>query len=99
MAKIPKDLEATKSLLQTSLLPDEIRFDGLSLGQIPNIKFKDWDLTDSEKFPQLAAEKITAAEVVTGCGEGGVTQSKVDAPLSPRSHHNLCYLTVTMSST
>jgi len=31
-AKIPKDLDAAKSMLQTPLLPDEIRFDGLPLG-------------------------------------------------------------------
>jgi len=30
--KVPKDLEATKSTLQTPLLPDEIRFDGMPLG-------------------------------------------------------------------
>ena len=47
-AKIPKDLEATKSTLQTPLLPNGIRFEGSSLGRIPTMKFKDWDLADSE---------------------------------------------------
>lgn len=55
---ILKDLEAMKSTLQTPLLLDEIRFEGLPLGQIPNIKFEYWDLVDSEKFPQLAEEKL-----------------------------------------
>jgi len=41
MAKILKDLEGMKNTLQTPLLPDEIRFNGLPLGWIPNIKFKD----------------------------------------------------------
>jgi len=54
MAKIPKDLDAAKSMLQALLLPDEIRFDGLPLGQVPSIKSEDWYLTDSDKFPQLA---------------------------------------------
>ena len=56
--KILKDLEAMKSMLQTPLLLDEISFDGLLLGCVPNIKFKDWDLTDNEKFPQFSAEKL-----------------------------------------
>jgi len=51
-------MDATKSTLQTPLLPEEIRFDGLPLGQIPSIKFEDWDLVDSDKFPQLAADKL-----------------------------------------
>jgi len=58
MAKILKDLEATKNTLQTPLLPDEIRFHGLPLGRVLNIKFEDWDLAKSEKFPQLTAEKL-----------------------------------------
>lgn len=64
--KIPKDLEATKSTLQTPLLPDEIRFDGLPLGRIQNIKFEDWDLADSEKFPQLAKEKLLQQKCLWG---------------------------------
>lgn len=31
-AKVPKDLEATKSVLQTPLLPNYIRFEGMPLG-------------------------------------------------------------------
>lgn len=57
-AKIPKDLKATKSVLQTPLLPDGIRFEGTPLGRIPTMKFKYWDLVDSEKFPHLATESL-----------------------------------------
>ena len=32
MAKIPKDLDTVRSMLQTPLLLDKIRFDGLPLG-------------------------------------------------------------------
>jgi len=49
--KLPKDLDTTKNTLLTPLILDEIRFDGLPLGRVPSIKFKDWDLADSEKFP------------------------------------------------
>jgi len=58
MAKIPKDLDVAKSMLQTRLLLDEIRFDGLPLGRILSIKFKYWDLADIEKFPQLIEDKL-----------------------------------------
>lgn len=57
IAKILKDLEAMKSALETPLLLDEIRFDGLPLGRVPNIKFEYYDLVDNENFPQLAVEK------------------------------------------
>lgn len=57
-AKILKDLKATKSALHTLLLPDDIRFEDTPLGQVPTMKFEDWDLADSEKFPQLAEEKL-----------------------------------------
>lgn len=41
MAKILKDLNAAKSTLHTPLLLNEIRSDGLTLGQVLSIKFKD----------------------------------------------------------
>ena len=56
--KIPKDLDATKSALQTPLLLDGIVFEGLHLGCVPTMKFEDWDLTDSEKFPHLDIESL-----------------------------------------
>lgn len=51
--KIPKDLDATKSALQTPLLPDGIVFEGSHLGHVPTMKFEDWNLMDSEDFPHL----------------------------------------------
>lgn len=52
-AKVPKDLEETKSLLQTPLLLDGIMFEGTHLGHMPSMKFKDWDRVDHKKFPHL----------------------------------------------
>jgi len=37
--KVPKDLETTKSTLQTPFILDEIRFDSLPVGRVLNIKF------------------------------------------------------------
>lgn len=58
MTKIPKDMDATKAMLQSPLLPDDIRFEGLPMGHVPSIKFEYWDLADSDKFPELAKEKL-----------------------------------------
>lgn len=74
--KIPKDMEATKSTLQTLLLPNEIRFEGLLLGQIPNIKFEDWDLANNEKFPQLAEEKLLQQKWLWGVAKAGLLNLK-----------------------
>lgn len=46
-------MDTAKNMLQTPLLSDEIRFDGLPLGQVPSINFEDWDLVDSDKFPEF----------------------------------------------
>lgn len=56
--KVPKDLDATKSALQTALLLDGIMFEGLALGSEPAMKFEDWDLVDSEKFPHLETNNL-----------------------------------------
>lgn len=37
--KVPKDIDERKSSLQTLLLPDDIVFEGLHLGQVPMLKF------------------------------------------------------------
>ena len=57
-AKIPKDLEATKSAHQTPLLSDKVRFEGLPMGRVPNMKFEDWDLIDHEQFPHLETKNL-----------------------------------------
>ena len=56
--KIPKDVDATKSAIQTPLLPDGIVFEGLHLGHISTMKFEDWVLTNNEKFPHLEMESL-----------------------------------------
>lgn len=56
--KIPKDLDATKSVLQTLLLPNGIVFEGSHLGYVPIMKFEYWDLKDNEKFPHLETESL-----------------------------------------
>jgi len=50
---VPKDLDETKSFLQTPLLPDDIMFEGMHLGRVLTMKFEDWDLTGHKKFPHL----------------------------------------------
>lgn len=52
-SKLPKDLDATNSSLETPLLPGGIVIEGLHLGRVPTMKFEDWDLAGSEKFPHL----------------------------------------------
>lgn len=52
--KVPKGIDERKSSLQTPLLPDDIIFKGVHSGQVPVLKFQDWDLVDHEKFPHLA---------------------------------------------
>jgi len=47
-AKVPKDLDETKSSLQTGIV-----FAGMHLGHMPTVKFEDWYITDREKFPHL----------------------------------------------
>ena len=53
---MPKDTDESKSSLQTSLLLNDIVFEGAHLGWVLVIKFKDWDLKNHEKFLNLATE-------------------------------------------
>jgi len=57
-AKVPKDLDADKSALQTPLLPDGILFEGLVQGHVPTMKFEYWDLMDGENFPYLQTKNL-----------------------------------------
>ncbi len=57
-AKVPKDIDESKSSLQTPLLPDDIGFEGAHLGWVPVLKFEDWDLSDHENFPHLTTVKL-----------------------------------------
>lgn len=56
--RVLKDLEATKSVLHTPLLPDIITFEGSLIGRVPTLKLEDWDLMDNENFPHLVTESL-----------------------------------------
>jgi len=56
--KVPKDLDETKSLLQTPILPNGIMFEGTHLGHVPSLKFEDWDLADLKNFPHLETRNL-----------------------------------------
>lgn len=98
-AKVPKDLDETKSLLQTPLLPDGIMLEGRHLGCVSSMKFEYWDLANREKFPHLETKNlmkhnhgggnnIRATEVVAQCGKGQSTEATMDAafPSCPNNH-------------
>lgn len=99
--KVQKDLDATKSSLQTPLLPNGIIFEGTHLGRIPTIKFEDWDLTNSEKFPHLEMETlmkqntkggndhVRATKMAAQCGKGQVNALVMDTTFPPCTHHHL----------
>ena len=55
---MPKDLDETKSSLQTLLLPNNIMFEGTHLGCMPSLKLEDWDLANHEKFPHLETRNL-----------------------------------------
>ena len=55
---MPKDLNKSKSSLQTLFLLDDIIFEGRHLGRVPNLKFEDWDLTGHEKFHHLETAQL-----------------------------------------
>ena len=57
-AKVPNNLDETKSSLQTPLLLDGIMFEGTHLGCMLSMKFKDWDLAKHEKFPHLETKNL-----------------------------------------
>ena len=56
--KVPKDIDESKTPLQTPLLPNEIVFDRLRLALVLLLKLEDWDLADHEKFPHLVTEQL-----------------------------------------
>ena len=57
-AKVSKDIDESRSSLQTSLLPNDIVFEGPHLGWVLVLKFEYWDLADSEKFSRLETENL-----------------------------------------
>ena len=65
---MPKDLDETKSLLQTTLLPDGLVFEGPHLSHVPTMKFEDWDLANHEKFPHLETSHLMKPKQNTAAG-------------------------------
>jgi len=57
-SKVPKDIDESKTPLQTPLLLDEIAFDGSCLARVLVLKLENWDLVYHEKFPHLAIEQL-----------------------------------------
>jgi len=53
-AKVPEDVDESKSSLQTPLLPDDIVFEGANLERVPVLKFEDWNLMHHKNIPHLA---------------------------------------------
>ena len=56
--KIPKDIDESKTPLETPLLLDEIVFDGSCLAWVSLLKLEVLDLADHEKFPHLVIEQL-----------------------------------------
>ena len=57
-AKVSKDIDESKSSLETSLLLDDIVFEGAHLRRVSMLKFEDWDLVEHEKLPHSAMAKL-----------------------------------------
>lgn len=66
--KVPKDLDESKSSLQTLLPLDDIIFEGMHLGQVPSLKFEDWDPVDHKKFPHLETVQLMKPKKNTAVG-------------------------------
>lgn len=66
--KVPKDLDKSKSSLQTPLLLDDIIFQGTHLGWRLSLKFEDWDLANHEKFPYLETTQLMKPKESTMVG-------------------------------
>jgi len=45
--KVPEDIDESKVTLHTTLLPDQIIFEGPRLWCVPVLKLEDWDLADT----------------------------------------------------
>lgn len=67
-AKVPKDLDKIKNSLQIPLLPNDVIFECTHLGQVPSLKFEDWDLADHEKFPHLEIVQLMKPKQNTTAG-------------------------------
>lgn len=52
--KVTKDPDSNKFVISTSLLPEQVPFEGLRLTWILLVKMEDWDLAGHNRFPHLA---------------------------------------------
>jgi hypothetical protein len=50
-------------------VPPGVRIEGEMLGNIAGLKFMDHDITDEQKFPELAREKYLCTRSIPGTGE------------------------------
>lgn len=66
--KVQKDIDESKTPLQTPLLPDEIFFNGRCLARVILLKLEDWDLVNHERFPHLAFKNMMCRIIDTNTG-------------------------------
>ena len=74
--KILKDVDVAKTMLQSPLLPNDIRFEGLSMACISSIKFEDWYLVDNDKFPKLIKDNLFPQKWLPGVEKAGLLNLK-----------------------
>jgi len=65
---VPKDLDESKSSLQTLLLLDDIIFAGEHLGWVLSLEFEDWDRMGHETFPHLETMQLMKPKKNTAAG-------------------------------
>lgn len=65
---MPKDIDESKTPLQTPLLSDDIVFDRPRLAQVPLLKLEDWDLVDHKKFPHLETKQLMCCIIDMNAG-------------------------------
>lgn len=110
-AKVPKDLDAIDNILITPSIPKGVLFNGMMIGRIPTMKFKDWDLVDTEKFPHLeiselmeqsaegAVTKLQPQEWLRKVEEGWATLPPLNSTFSTACHYNIGHQTTALLGT
>jgi len=66
--KVPANLDEVDTILFTPSLPKAVPKEGSMVNHISTMKFEDWDLADTAKFPHLAIDALMEQHV-----EGMVT--------------------------
>lgn len=88
-SKVPKDIDESKTPLQTPLLLDEITFDSLCLAWVLILKIKDWDLADHENFMHLPTEQLMHHIINTNTGMTTLEPRKWIRGVEKEGLHNL----------